>query len=307
MKEILEILPEHIINELNELPEAKLNAIEEIRIRSNQPVELVSNGDPYFLKYVSTIKDASMIIGRLSNYSMYTLEEELKKGYVTLRGGHRVGLAGRVVVEGGHVKGLRDISSFNIRVARQKLGISERYVNDLFENGWLNTLIIGPPQTGKTTLLRDLARLISTGMRQIPAKKVGIVDERSEIAGCVSGVPQHTFGSRLDVLDACPKAEGLMMMIRSMSPDVIIIDEIGRVEDSRAILEAMHAGVSIIVSAHGFSLQDLIKRPSLKILWENRVFDRFVELSRKRGPGSVVSILNQEGKPLASSPGVWTC
>lgn len=307
MREILEILPESITNELSDIPEVELNAIEEIRIRINQPVELVSKGDPFFLKYVSTIKDASKIIGRLSNYSMYTLEEELKKGYVTLRGGHRVGLAGRVVVDGGYVKGLRDISSFNIRVARQKLGISERFINDLFDSGWLNTLIIGPPQTGKTTLLRDLARLISTGTAHISAKKVGIVDERSEIAGCVGGVPQHTFGRRLDVLDACPKAEGLMMMIRSMSPDVIIVDEIGRVEDSKAILEAMHAGVAIIVSAHGFSLQDLIKRPSLKTLWDNRVFDRFVELSRKRGPGSIVSILNQEGKPLASSSGVWTC
>jgi stage III sporulation protein AA len=307
MKEILEILPDSITKELSSLPEAVLQSIEEIRIRTNQPVELVAKNGPQLLTYVSTIKDASMIIGRLSNYSMYTLEEELKKGYVTLQGGHRVGLAGRVVVDAGAVKGLRDISSFNIRIARQKLGISEKYVNELFADKWLNTLIIGPPQTGKTTLLRDIARLISSGTKTIPARKVGIIDERSEIAGCVAGIPQHTFGVRLDVLDACPKAEGLMMMIRSMSPDVIIVDEIGRAEDSKAILEAIHAGVAVIVSAHGFSLSDLMKRPSLESLWKNRVFDRFVELTRKGGPGSVVSILNQDGKPLAKSAGAWTC
>lgn len=115
------------------------------------------------MSYAGTVEDAHLILSRLSNYSMYTLEEELKKGYVTIRGGHRVGLAGRVITENGGVKGLRDITSFNIRIARQKLGIAEPLLPFLYRDSWLNTLIIGPPQTGKTTLLRDLARLSSTG------------------------------------------------------------------------------------------------------------------------------------------------
>lgn len=127
-------------------------------------------------------------------------------------------------------------------------------------------MIIGPPQTGKTTLLRDIARIISTGNDALglSASKVGIVDERSEIAGCVKGIPQLTFGNRIDVLDACPKAEGMMMMIRSMSPDVLVVDEIGREEDALAIMEAVNAGIKLIMTTHGSSLLEIRKRPSLK-------------------------------------------
>ena len=124
---------------------------------------------------------------------------------------------------------------------------------------WFHTMIIGPPQTGKTTLLRDIARIISSGDKKgkFPAAKVGIVDERSEIAGCVAGIPQMSFGPRIDVMDACPKAEGMMMMIRSMSPDVLIVDEIGRKEDSEAILEAVNAGIKLMMTTHGESLEEV--------------------------------------------------
>lgn len=163
MNEIAEVLPESMKNALSEIPEQQWLEIEEVRIRINRPVELIRRGQPVYLSYAGTAEDAHLILSRLSNYSMYTLEEELKKGYVTIRGGHRVGLAGRVITENGGVKGLRDIASFNIRIARQKLGIAEPLLPYLYQNSWLNTLIIGPPQTGKTTLLRDLARLSSTG------------------------------------------------------------------------------------------------------------------------------------------------
>src|SRR5690606_30685159 len=126
--------------------------------------------------------------------------EELKRGYITIEGGHRVGLAGKVILENGQVKGLRHLSSYNIRVAREKIGISKPLLPYLFETRWMHTMIIGPPQTGKTTLLRDLARLVSTGddERNIHSHKVVIVDERSEMAGCVNGIPQLTFGPRID-------------------------------------------------------------------------------------------------------------
>ncbi|MFN2745381.1 MULTISPECIES: stage III sporulation protein AA [unclassified Bacillus (in: firmicutes)] len=307
MHHITEILPDTIKRALSGLKKHEADQIEEIRIRTSRPLELVRQGHSLFLNYTATHEDAALFLTRLGDYSMYTLEEELKKGYITIRGGHRVGLAGRVVVENGAVKGIRDISSFNIRIAKEKIGIAKPYASHLFQHMWLNTLIIGPPQTGKTTLLRDLARLISAGNGSIPAKKVAIVDERSEIAGCVNGIPQYRFGDRIDILDACPKAEGLMMMIRSMSPDVVIADEIGRMEDAEALLEAVHAGVTIIVSAHGFTYSDIAKRPSLKLLREYGVFQRIVELSRKNGPGSLNRIYNGDGEPLGANQRVLSC
>lgn len=210
------------------------------------------------------------LLNKISHFSIYTLEEELKRGYITIEGGHRVGLAGKVILEQGKVKAIRDISSFNIRIAREKVGIAQTLIPRIYRDGWLHTMIIGPPQTGKTTLLRDIARIISSGDQGsgLPASKVGIVDERSEIAGCVNGIPQMTFGNRIDVLDACPKAEGMMMMIRSMSPEVLVVDEIGRHEDAEAIMEAVNAGIKLIMTTHGNSWRKLrgarLYRPYLK-------------------------------------------
>lgn len=300
MEMILKFLPKNIVEAIGQLPPKQIKELEEIRIRINRPIELSLRGEPRFLSYIIQPEDAVHLLNKISHFSIYTLEEELKQGFITVSGGHRIGLAGKVILEGGKVKAIRDISSFNIRIAKEKVGIAEGCIPYIFNRNWLNTMLIGPPQTGKTTLLRDIARIISAGNheRGIPASKVGIVDERSEIAGCVNGIPQLTFGHRLDVLDACPKAEGMMMMIRSMSPDVLIVDEIGRKEDAAAIQEAVHAGIRLIMTTHGTSLEEIKNRPTLKDILEQKIFQRFIILSRKDGPGTVAHILDASGKEI---------
>ncbi|TMU86605.1 stage III sporulation protein AA [Bacillus sp. BHET2] len=300
MQEVIALLPSTISDKVLTLPHDLLDCIEEIRVRTSRVLEVTARGKPYFLSYTVTEEDSEQLINKLSRHSFYTLEEELKRGYITIEGGHRVGLAGRVILEGGVVKGIRNLSSFNIRIARQKLGIAGSIFPYVYDKGWKQTMLIGSPQTGKTTLLRDLARMISTGVpeKNIPPYKVGIVDERSEIAGCVNGIPQLMFGPRVDVLDACPKAEGMMMLIRSMSPDVLIVDEIGRIEDGQAIQEAVNAGITLVMTTHGSTFEEVRKRPVIKDIVNLNTIERFIELRRGNDPGKVHEVWNEHGQSL---------
>jgi stage III sporulation protein AA len=302
METVLAFLPKTIIEQLEQIPPFQQIEIEEIRIRIDRPIEVTMAGKSIFLPYKVLAEDAQHLLNKISRHSIYALEEELRRGYITIDGGHRVGLAGKVILDEGKVKAIRDISSFNIRIAKEKIGIAEPLIPALYDRHWQHTMIIGPPQTGKTTLLRDIARIVSSGEHDkgIPAYKVGIVDERSEIAGCVNGIPQLTFGARVDVLDACPKAEGMMMMIRSMSPDVLVVDEIGRLEDTEAILEAVNAGIKLMMTTHGESFDDIKNRPSLKRILDQGIFQRYVELSRQKGPGTITKMKDSNGKEISN-------
>lgn len=311
--QILDFLPQRIKYAITQLPPTIQGKLEEIRIRIERPLEIRVQNASYFLTEQGTVslewqdgmltthEEANKIMNLISRHSLYAIEEELRRGYITVQGGHRVGITGRAVVEEGKIKHLKDIRSFNIRMAREYKGIGEQVLPYLIGSNnqevfFYNTLIISPPGCGKTTLLRDLTRLLSYGSAQqkLRGQKVGIVDERSEIASCIEGVPQNDLGPRIDVLDACPKAEGMILLIRSMSPDVIVTDEIGSEEDTKAILEALHAGAGILTTAHGHALKDIHLRPSLRSLFEQAVFERYVLLSRRQGAGTVECIFDRQ-------------
>ncbi|WP_438351416.1 stage III sporulation protein AA [Paenibacillus sp. FA6] len=299
----LELFPEPIKSLLEQLPSSMLDRLEEVRIREGRPLEINAAGDHHFVtpggkltyrvedSYKPAREDSHRLLDRISNHSLYTMEEELRKGFITIPGGHRIGLAGRTVLSGGKVEHLRDISGFNVRIAKEIHGASDEILPHLLdrkEKRMKHTLILSPPQHGKTTLIRDMARQISNGSYgnttvKWPGMKVGIIDERSEIAGSIRGVPSFDVGSRTDVMDGCPKAEGMMMMIRSMSPEVLLVDEIGRSEDAEAITEALHAGISVIATAHGSSVDELSQRPALAALMENQMFEVYVILNRVEG------------------------
>lgn len=280
---------------------------EEIRLRVNSPLSIYSLGEDFFILkdgiISSSSKDAIVVsfeqINRtfqiLSNYSIYALSEELKNGFITIKGGHRVGIGGKIVYSSFGIESIKNISSLNFRIAREKYGISDNLLKYLVDEGeFLNTLIISPPQCGKTTLLRDIIRNLSNGINDpyIKGYKVGLVDERSEIAGVFNGIPQKDVGIRTDILDSCLKSLGIIILIRSMSPEIIAVDEIGSNDDIVAIDDALRAGIKLIATVHGKDVEDIKGRKRLYEMFSQKVFKRYVVLDNSKGVGTIKEIID---------------
>lgn len=315
-QEILPVLPNKIRELITELPGDILDQLEEIRLRQGRPlvvgltrddVMVTELGQPSSVaefSYIVTDKDLVRAVQLISGSSIYAFEEEIRNGFITIKGGHRVGISGKVIVDRGKVKTIKYISSLNIRIAREIVGVADRvlpYLINPVTKKFHHTLIISPPRCGKTTLIRDIIRQLSTGIPALEFKgcTVGVVDERSEIAGCFNGVPQKDVGYRTDVLDGCPKAEGMMMMIRAMGPQVIATDEIGRQEDALALEEALNAGITVLTTAHGRDPEEISQRPVLRCIMEKGIFERLVILGRSKGVGTVEDIIDiSSGKSL---------
>ncbi|MBY7143397.1 stage III sporulation protein AA [Virgibacillus sp. NKC19-3] len=306
MEEILRLFPAEMRQAINTKIASKWQSLQEIRFRLHYPVELIFDGKTEWVTSMRPNKqDSIFIVNQLSEFSLYRMEDELREGYITIEGGHRVGLAGKVNTINGAVKAIQYITFLNIRIAKEEIGAALEVIPYMYQKTYLNTLFVGPPQTGKTTIIRDAARLISSGWRNIAPRKVGVIDERSEIGACIKGIPQHDLGLRTDVMDACPKAEGMMMMIRSMSPDVLVIDEIGSRKDVEALMEAINAGVIVICTIHGDTLEDLKKRPSLHSLFQQKVFGRVILLEKHNRPGHIQRIYNKDEKNILQKSGAY--
>jgi len=282
-EKVFQCFPQEIQRQISSLTDCGKNSIEEIRVYRGRPVQVFAGGKRYSLQGLIGSGDIQAILNNLMKFSYYAYEEDIAKGFITIDGGHRVGICGKAVVEGGRVTLLRDVSSLNIRYSKEIPGCSECLAPYLTgpSGNLLNLLIVSPPGCGKTTLLRDIARNLSQ-----KNYKVAICDERSEIAGMSSGVSPYTFGTMVDVLDGCPKAEGMTMLVRAMSPQVIITDEIGRKEDAEAIKGCISGGVKVITTIHGNTLDDLKKTDVWEII-EKHAFDNLVFLTDEPAVGTV--------------------
>ena len=287
------------------------NKIYEIRLRVNAPLIVIYQGKEYFLTLEGELTreeaEACMVspgdiketMEYISNYSMYAFEEEIRQGFLTIQGGHRVGIAGKTILEGNKIKSVKYISYINLRLSHQIKGCASPILPYIIKNRQIcHTLIISPPRCGKTTLLRDLIRQVSNGNRYMPGVSVGVVDERSEIAGSYQGIPQNDLGIRTDVLDCCPKAEGMMMLIRSMSPEVVAVDELGDYEDIHAIESVIHCGCKLFATVHGSSIEDIKRKPLLQRLMQEKVFERYIVLYKKDCAGQIKAIYDERGTGL---------
>lgn len=269
------------------------NSITEIRIRSKNKIIVICSKNEFVLDLIASPKIILDILLNVSKMSIYAIQTDLNNGFVVIRGGHRIGVCGEVVYENGRIKNIKNICSLNIRVARQIFGCADSVMPQIIINGiFQNTLIVSPPGCGKTTLLRDIIRQISNGIKTlgINGKNVSLIDERGEIASCYEGAPTLDIGIRTDVMSNIDKSTGMSMVIRSMAPDIIATDEIGSAKDILAIKAAILSGVKVIFTMHGDSLKSVLENTNVKELIDMNVFSKIILLSSGKIPGIVEKI-----------------
>ena len=317
-RELMNLFPDRIRKYFDSVLE-EAEVIQEVRLRSKKPVIIRKAGKDYYLSlkgdlkgpFFSTITmamepplvfhpdDIEDIFRHICRDSVFAYTDELKNGFVTVPGGHRVGVTGHAVIESSGnalVETLRNISALNIRVSHELKGIAEPVLRSIMREGeFKNTVIVSPPGAGKTTLLRDMIRVLSDGTLY-DGYHIGVVDERSEIGGMYMGECQNELGIRTDILDGCPKIRGIDMLIRSMAPQIVAVDELGSAEESKAIIRACYCGCKVLATIHGFGVHEIMEQSVMEPLVKDKMIRYYIVLSTKNGVGTLEGIYDKEGR-----------
>lgn len=295
-RKVLLYMPKRIASAIGKISSENISRINEIRLRTNRPISISSFGKNYYvtenggltthktLGIISRKDDINESFRAICDYSIHSYKNEISEGFITLEGGNRVGICGTAVLSGQCIETLKYINGLNFRIAGQVVGCSEEICNRLYDTNIVSLLIIGPPLSGKTTILKDMCRILGEKY------KISVIDERSEISAVYHGVSQNDIGTLTDVFDGYPKGEGITSAVRVMSPEIIICDEIGGKKDCDAILDSVNSGVKFISSVHGSSIEEILKRSNIAKLISNGIFQYGVLLGSGNRLGEIIEI-----------------
>ncbi|NLH00718.1 MAG: stage III sporulation protein AB [Clostridiales bacterium] len=274
------LLPPCLRAEALNLPDSIINGAEEIRLRTGRAPSVIIGGEEIEVlsSHIVTASELQLVLEIATRASAHTYADSIKMGYVTAEGGCRLGLCGTAVAEGNKISALRRLSSICIRIPREKRGCADAVIKELTDGGFRSTLIVSPPGGGKTTLLRELVRILSDS-----GKRISLADERSEVAGTFEGQPCFDVGARTDILTGAPKSEGIFLLLRTMAPQIIAFDEITAPSDIEAAETAANCGVSILATAHANGISDLKQRPLYRKLIDRRIFGKVVVIENIKG------------------------
>lgn len=291
--EVLKYFPRKISNLICE----KINDAEEIRVRQAKPIIIKKSDTSIVIEYNVSSEEIIDCLQRICEYSIYSYQNQISQGFITVMGGHRIGLTGSCVFEAGKITNIKYVNSLNFRIARQVYDASKNVLPEIINgNTIFNTIIVSPPGYGKTTILKDIIRNLSSGINGFKAIDVGVVDERGEIAALFKGKCQNDLGIRVDVLENVSKSIGIKMLVRTMAPKVVVADEIGCKDDIDAINYTFCSGVKGIFTAHGASYSDFIKNPIMKELLELRIIEKLIFLDKEKGNiKEIIELGDKEG------------
>ena len=301
LSETIEYFPKTIQEKIKYISKYEVENIEEIRLRVDQNISIKIGQEMKNLDYKISKKEIEETFENICEKSIYSYTKQISEGFITIKGGNRVGLTGSCVIEERKVKNINNISSLNFRISRQIKDVAVPILKDVIDiknNTIFNTMIVSPPGCGKTTYLRDLIRLLSDGTGSISGKNVSVVDERSEIGNRTRMGEGFYLGKRTDLLDHCPKAEGMLMLLRTMTPEILAADEIGGKEDMKALAYVRNCGCKLLMTIHGSSLQDLFFRPVVGKYLKQFPFERYIYLEKGKKAERRIRIYAKQGEEL---------